>query len=346
MKYLRFRLFFLLFVSVAAIAQDSAYKAYIETYSPLAIAEQQRTGVPASIKLAQGLLESGAGNGDLCMRSNNHFGIKCKTTWTGAKVYHNDDAKGECFRSYSSAEESYKDHSDFLRANVRYAPLFELAVTDYKAWAEGLKKAGYATNPKYVAMLIKVVEENNLNHYTSLALTGQVESTEVPAGNKIAISTNQINAAPPKTVVASVAKESLPVVSNTEEIAPAESYPTGYFLINETKVCYAVAGTSLLSLATDNGITMAEILAFNEMSRIDILEKDQLIFVERKKRRGATAVYEVQQKESLWSISQKQGVRLYQLAFWNNMPQLAELQKGAKVYLQEMAPGKATAARK
>jgi len=336
-----FRIIFFLLLPVFASAQDAAYQSYIETFSPLAIAEQQRTGVPASIKLAQGLLESGAGNGELCVRSNNHFGIKCKNTWTGPKVYHNDDAKGECFRAYASAEESYKDHSDFLRANTRYAPLFELDVTDYKGWAEGLKKAGYATNPKYIAMLIKVVEENNLNDYTSMALNGKGANPTMTDSirSETVINVNVTNPTSPKGDVD-------PENISAGTIAVIEKYPTGYFQINETKACYASSGTSMLALATENNITLAEILAFNDMSRIDILEKDQLIFVERKKKRGDTSEYEVKTKETLWSISQKQGIRLNQLAFWNNLPMQAELQKGAKVYLQEAAPGKGSSARK
>ena len=128
----------------------------------MAIREMQRTGVPASITLAQGILETEAGKSDLVIRSNNHFGIKCKSSWTGEKVYHDDDAQGECFRKYSDAEDSYKDHSDYLRTQPRYASLFSLDPLDYKGWATGLKKAGYATNPRYAQILIKYIEKYNL----------------------------------------------------------------------------------------------------------------------------------------------------------------------------------------
>lgn len=132
--------------------------------------EQQRTGIPASIKLAQAVLESGAGSGELALRSNNHFGIKCKKNWTGATTYYDDDERGECFRSYDSVAFSFRDHSDFLRAGPHYAFLFELDLTDYKAWANGLKKAGYATNPRYPEKLIGIIETYNLHAYTLLAL--------------------------------------------------------------------------------------------------------------------------------------------------------------------------------
>ncbi|HMP91871.1 MAG TPA: glucosaminidase domain-containing protein, partial [Phnomibacter sp.] len=154
-------------------AQNADYLAYIRQYATLAMQEQNRTGIPASITLAQGLLESGAGKGNLVMRSNNHFGIKCKNTWTGATALHDDDARNECFRAYPSAEDSYRDHSDFLKNNTRYAALFNYATEDYQAWAHGLKKAGYATNPRYPQMLIKVIEEYQLHSYTLAALRNQ-----------------------------------------------------------------------------------------------------------------------------------------------------------------------------
>jgi murein DD-endopeptidase MepM/ murein hydrolase activator NlpD len=135
---------------------------YIETYAPLALKEMNRTGVPAAIKIAQGILETNAGQSDLVNKSNNHFGIKCKSSWTGEKVYHDDDEAGECFRKYESAEASYLDHSDYLKSQPRYAFLFEFDSNDYAAWAWGLKKAGYATNPIYAQSLIKYIETYRL----------------------------------------------------------------------------------------------------------------------------------------------------------------------------------------
>ena len=136
---------------VFANAQRITPQEYINTYKDLAIAEMKRTGIPASITLAQGILESESGNSDLVMRSNNHFGIKCKSYWTGETVRHDDDEKAECFRKYATAYDSYIDHSDFLKTSKRYEALFSLEATDYKGWARGLKAAGYATNPKSVS---------------------------------------------------------------------------------------------------------------------------------------------------------------------------------------------------
>ncbi len=141
----------------AAQKNKSALK-YIDKYTHLAVNNMKEFGVPASITMAQGMLESGFGEGTLARKSNNHFGIKCKSHWNGKKVYHDDDEKGECFRAYSSVEDSYIDHGVFLSESPRYASLFELAKDDYKGWAKGLKKAGYATNPKYAESLIRVIE--------------------------------------------------------------------------------------------------------------------------------------------------------------------------------------------
>ena len=139
---------------------------YIASYSEIAIREMRRTGVPASIKMAQAILESGDGNSTLARRANNHFGIKCHD-WTGRRYYHDDDEINECFRRYNKPEESFHDHSDFLKGRSRYAGLFKLDPDDYRAWAKGLKEAGYATNPNYDILLIKIIEDNQLNKLDS-----------------------------------------------------------------------------------------------------------------------------------------------------------------------------------
>ena len=167
-----------LFISLHCSAQTSpAIQEYIRNYGQIAMDEQARTGIPAAITLAQGIHESGAGKGELALQSNNHFGIKCKSNWTGPKVYHDDDAKGECFRSYPSVADSYKDHSDYLKNTQRYAFLFTYETTNYAAWAKGLRQAGYATNPKYSSILIKIIEDNGLNEFTNLATNGQKTET-------------------------------------------------------------------------------------------------------------------------------------------------------------------------
>ena len=155
-------------VAYGAVAQthNHARKEYIEKYSDLAVKEMQRTGVPASISLAQGILESNSGRSDLAVKAKNHFGIKCHE-WTGKGFYMDDDAENECFRHYDNVEQSWRDHSDFLRTRPRYAFLFAYNITDYKSWARGLKSAGYATSPTYAETLIKIIEEEKLYYYDS-----------------------------------------------------------------------------------------------------------------------------------------------------------------------------------
>lgn len=159
---------------------------YIERYAPLAVEQQTLYGIPASITLAQGLLESGNGNSRLAREANNHFGIKCGSSWEGKTIRHDDDAAQECFRAYSSVEESYIDHSLILLERKWYRPLFDLDPKDYKAWAHGLKKAGYATNPLYAELLIKIIEDNELYRYDNLLVadwhsTTTEQPTEQPA---------------------------------------------------------------------------------------------------------------------------------------------------------------------
>src|SRR5258708_8797946 len=164
------KIILLLSISIAfsqlLFAQNMTVAEYVALYKDIAIQEMKRMGVPAAISLAQGILETESGNSDLVKKSNNHFGIKCKSTWTAETVSHDDDAPGECFRAYKNAEDSYRDHSNFLRGSSRYAFLFRLDPDNYKAWAYGLRKAGYATNPRYPEILIKNIEDNNLEQYT------------------------------------------------------------------------------------------------------------------------------------------------------------------------------------
>src|SRR5690554_5416321 len=167
-----FTIIFCLFISSSTIAQSAkriSRAEYISMYKDDAIREMHRSGVPASITLAQGILESGDGNSALARKANNHFGIKCHGDWKGKTYYQDDDEKDECFRKYKSVLESFRDHSEFLK-KPRYAFLFELKPTDYKGWAKGLKKAGYATNPRYPQLLIKIIEENNLHQYDLVKL--------------------------------------------------------------------------------------------------------------------------------------------------------------------------------
>jgi LysM repeat protein len=323
---------FLLLTGSAVVGQgtrEEVITQYIDTYRVLAIQEMQRTGVPASIKLAQGILETEAGKSDLVMRSNNHFGIKCKSWWTGEKVYHDDDERGECFRKYMTAEESYKDHSDYLRNTERYSALFRLDPTDYKGWAHGLKAAGYATNPKYPQILIKYIEEFGLNDYSLIALGRKPADFEI----------NVATVAPVAMATSSVIPGG-PVVETRSSIR-AQDYPVGEFKINNTKVIVAKAGTSIRKIADKYALTQAWLVEFNEMKlENEVLKTDELIFLQRKRKQGAREYHIVEEGEDLYTISQKQGIRLENLLLYNQISLDMVPAPGEKLYLQKESPAR------
>lgn len=319
-----------------ASAQNVTVIQYINTYKFIAIKEMQRSGVPASIKLAQGILETQAGESDLVQRSNNHFGIKCKTAWSGNKVYHDDDERGECFRAYANAEDSYKDHSDFLKNSPRYSFLFDLNPEDYEGWAKGLKRAGYATNPKYTQQLIKYIEDYNLNLYTQIALGKKTIKDE-----SAMYAVNGTVTAPPVTVVAPAAttKNYPKQALHRGEVQSAKAiYPQGKFYINETKVILAPAGSSLLAIAETYNVKYRHLLDFNEFEEgDDVLDYDQLIFLQRKRKQGAAEFHIVQPGEDMYDIAQAEGVRLDNLLEYNNLDADDVPMEGQRVYLQKKA---------
>ena len=193
---------------------------YVEKYKSIAIAHMKRFGIPASITMAQGILESGAGNSDLARRSNNHFGIKCKKDWTGEKVYHDDDAKGECFRAYPTVEASYEDHAKFLDDSPRYDSLFAYPSNDYRSWARGLKAAGYATAPDYAERLVKIIEDMQLYLLDQEGMATQtVVVEEKKAENSQPVEPQPAEKKPEESQPA----ENKAIESKPEEIKPAEN---------------------------------------------------------------------------------------------------------------------------
>jgi LysM repeat protein len=335
----------LLLSSTIAQSESNRVVNYIQQYRDLAIAEMLRTGIPASITLAQGILETAGGQSDLASLANNHFGIKCKSEWTGDRMFHDDDAKGECFRKYGSVEESYRDHSEFLRTRPNYAFLFKLDPTDYEGWAKGLKKAGYATNPAYPQRLMKIIVENNLQQYTLLALQQQQNKeqelflTEKSSSTKekyTAVTyTQDVVKEAPMTMLA-VKQE---VASKEEKIANAATYSFNQvFIINDVKVIYAQAGTSLLALANNYNVTLKRLIEFNEISEDDIIKRDQLIFLEKKSKRGAKDIHIVAVNENLHDIAQKEGVQLQSLLEYNKLQRGMEPAAGEKIYLKAPSP--------
>lgn len=349
---------FLAMLMLASNAQKEKAYNYIAQYKDIAIAEMQRSGVPASITLAQGILESSYGESDLCKNSNNHFGIKCKTEWTGEKVYHDDDTKQECFRSYPTAAESYKDHSNFLRTRTWYDFLFKLDPTDYVSWAKGLKKAGYATEKDYPQKLIKVINDYNLNQYTLIALNKLPNSNQTIASTRkeeiyedtttapelvIKISSKQLKENQQKRAEGLPEDSVIIINPNATATKPViekkkANYPEGIFTINHSKVIYAKEGTSLLSLAKQYDISLAKLIEFNDMEEEEILETDKLIFIEKKLTKGATDFHVVKPNETLYDICQTEGVRLDKLAEYNGIKKNMQPAAGEKIYLRGNAP--------
>ena len=321
-------------------AQKSRIVFYVEQYKSLAIDEMIRTGVPASITLAQGLLETGFGESELAVNANNHFGIKCKGEWNGERVYHDDDAKGECFRKYNSPIESYRDHSDFLSKRPHYAFLFKLEVTDYEGWAKGLKSAGYATNPQYPKLLIKLIEENNLHQYTLVALQQKNQpkpetlilaeaGIEKPDGKMSKVVYDQMT----ESEVAESNVET-PIFSNE---VPSQ-YPEGIFTVNESKAIFVESGTSLFALASNNNIAYNKLLDFNDLSKVDIINKAQLVFLQKKQKRGSKDVHIVGVNENLYDICQKEGIQLSALLELNNFEKNMTLAIGQRLFLKPQFP--------
>ena len=270
-------LFFITTFAEAAIQRKvPSYEKYIKTYSDLAVQHQKKYKIPASITLAQGLLESGAGQSDLARRSNNHFGIKCHSDWRGGRVYHDDDLRGECFRKYKRVEDSYEDHSKFLLRS-RYERLFDLKITDYKGWARGLQKCGYATDRAYANKLIKVIEDYELYRYD----TGK--------GHKISQKERE--------------KQKYPKLRYT-------IYRTFGLLY-----VYAKENDSFDRIAQSLDFKVKDLKRFNEVPEDFPLQKGDIVYLEKKKKKADKPYYDhvVQIGESMHSISQKYGIQIKSL---------------------------------
>lgn len=268
-------------LTLHAQRRNAAYNAYIKEYTHLAIEQMQQYKIPASITLAQGLLESGAGRSALAKKSNNHFGIKCHSTWRGKKTYYDDDAKGECFRVYSSVRDSYEDHSQFLKSGPRYASLFKLAITDYKGWARGLKKAGYATDPSYANRLISIIEDYELYKYDSQGLS----------------------------------KREARHWEKTIKKKPWLVNPHQVYIANGLAYIVARSGDDFRVLGGEFGISWKKLVSYNDLTRDYTLEDGDIIYLKKKNRKADKAhrTHVVRDGESMHSISQTYGIRLKNL---------------------------------
>lgn len=315
MKKITISFCLMLLAFVVAIAQTDPKEEYIKKYAPIAISEMKRTGVPASITLAQGLLESGAGKSRLATQANNHFGIKCHKNWTGKTISHDDDAKGECFRAYDRAEASFRDHSDFLRYNDRYKFLFDYDPADYKSWCFGLKKAGYATDPKYAYKLIDLVEKYKLYKYDNVKVeVVSPESLEKP-------------------VVVPVKKSVS--VKYKEEYTFEVNRPV--YQINGVDFVYAKPSDTYESLASQYNLFLKEILRFNDLKEPIELLPGQVVYLKAKKRktaRGLDMYIVAEDGEDIRSISQRFGVTVKSILKRNKLKPTDSLVKDQELRLR------------
>ena len=271
-----------LFVSTHMFSQGGVrtYLKYIDDYSDLAVMHMEKYNIPASITLAQGILESGAGMSDLAQRSNNHFGIKCHRDWRGGKVYAADDTPNDCFRSYSRVEDSYQDHSEFLVGSSRYSNLFKLSVTDYKGWARGLQQSGYATDRAYANKLIKLIEDYELYRFDD------------------------------KKYRKGVSQQQRKVIRSNESLAAQWKHQP--YITHGLLYVIAVNGDTFSSIAAEFGFKEKDLLKYNEVPEDFPLSEGDIVYFQKKKTRADKEFeyHTVQVGESMYSISQKYGIQI------------------------------------
>lgn len=318
-------------VTIAQAQTRQTREEYIARYKHIAIDHMERYGIPASITLAQGILESDSGNSNLAKSSNNHFGIKCKSHWTGAKVYHDDDEKGECFRAYDSVEESYTDHADFLDQSPRYDSLFAYSATDYRSWARGLKAAGYATAPDYAQRLTKIIEDNQL-YLLDREDGAALYASHLKAEQGLAES------------FADNSSVNMPITSeggiDPNNYRVAERTFNGYNVYANNRTHYVVAreDNTFQEIAKTFGLTERTLRKYNELNPKSTCEpiSGEPIYIERKQAKwlGNTQRHIVKEGESLLSISQDYAIRLKKLAAMNNKKADADLQRGEEIKLK------------
>lgn len=423
MKISKLAFLFFFTIPLTTLAQKTATLIYIDQYKDIAISEMKRTGIPASITLAQGIIESNSGESNLALNYKNHFGIKCKSDWKGETTFQDDDAKQECFRVYPNSNASYIDHSNFLKTRPNYAPLFELDPVDDSAWAYGLKKAGYATASDYPKKLLKVINDFELSQYNFPELTfyddddtpnqkldtskkiapiviadsvktnsvssnlikiGTVKKLEdtivhkdtttlssitgikavtdtinskyidtIQLSNVKGISSSDtINITAPKAMngIGSIAIEQVKdsilkidtvlaidtsknkkdiklqeanivdtskLITNSQNSAAKFEYPKGKFKANQLLAIYASAGSSFLELATNYKIALYKLYSYNDLEETDLVSKDQILYLVPKRKEVSKKVHLVAAGESLYDISQNEGIQLNYLEAYN-----------------------------
>ena len=311
-------LLLLLLLPLGLLAQNITPEEYIQTYKDLAMKEMKEYRIPASITLAQGLLESGAGNSDLATKAKNHFGIKCHTDWNGKTYIQDDDEKDECFRKYKKAEDSFKDHSKFLSSRPRYAQLFELDILDYKSWAKGLKAAGYATNPKYAQMLIDRIELYHLDKYDKIAM-GLLSEKEAEKLEEEGWDSEDFG---PELAFSPADKSKYHVVEVTEE---------GRFIYenNHVKFVFAKAGETPKAVAKSCHIRKKKLYKYNLLKHPEtvVFRSGDVVYLEALRKRNRKAKYYI--------VEEGMTLRDVALRFAVNPERILQknhLEEGARLY--------------
>ena len=311
--------FFLLFLirfvfgnPVVAQHKRMTTEAYIQKYKKVAIQKMRDYKIPASITLAQGILESGSGNSRLARKANNHFGIKCHKDWHGKRFYMDDDVKRECFRKYKKAAESYRDHSLFLTRRGRYSFLFRYNITDYKKWAYGLKKAGYATNPKYPKLLIQIIHRYHLDQYDKEALEGK----------------RHWNKRTKRTVPPVIAD--FPAVGNS---------PNGLYKVyknNGKRLIIARKNDTYEKIADAFELHLRQLFRYNDVDKKHKIKEGEIIYLQKKRRKPKHKykIHLVRSGETLQSISQLYGIRLSRIDKVNNLPKGIQVPVGTRLKLR------------
>lgn len=279
--------------------KSQAYINYINTYSKLAVIQQKEHGIPASITLAQGLLESGAGQSKFAIKSNNHFGIKCHDDWTGDKIYHDDDNKEECFRKYDQVSDSYEDHSMYIKNKSRYAFLFNLSPTDYEGWAHGLKKAGYATDPVYAYKLISIIENYELHSYD---LSQNIDKNGVAQNSTFENNVKDAASAPIGNIAAIQVHQ---VLKN-----------------NHVRYIITLQGDTYESIADEFNISEKNLRAYNEITESTPLKPGTQLYLQYKKSKAGKAypTHIIREGETMYQIAQTYAIKTEKLYLLNQMP--------------------------
>jgi len=319
---------------------------YIAKYKGIAIQEMRAYRIPASITLAQGLLESANGKSELAVKANNHFGIKCKSDWTGQKYYYDDDEKNECFRKYSSDSASYLDHSVFLTTRQNYAFLFQYSPMDYKAWAYGLKKAGYATNPKYAELLIKIIQENRLSYYDSVAFNIDISMNKTDVQLEKKISSEQATI---------ILKDS---TNKTSDHKQALQHPIESNIKNENDFPEIIIGECSRKVYTNNGVNYIiarkydtyyliakdfdleayDVRKYNDATQKNAVREGDIIYIQPKEKRNNIEFHTALQGETMRDISQKYAIQLSSLLKKNHMAVNQEPVHLQKIWLKNNKP--------